>query len=109
MLTTPISIVGTAVYLFLWPEDGILRKEDVRAIFDGSIFYTKAEEYATKQEELRRQGQTGLIETSKWLLSSLLTAAFFIALLPYAMASLFGMKVKEMLYKMQDSREESKH
>jgi len=39
---------GTAVYLLLWPEDGIMRKEDVRGIYDGSIFYKKADEYAIK-------------------------------------------------------------
>ncbi|KAI1610842.1 caleosin domain-containing protein [Exophiala viscosa] len=38
----------TAVYLLLWPEDGIMRKEDIRGIYDGSIFYKKADEYAIK-------------------------------------------------------------
>ncbi|RDB21536.1 putative peroxygenase 3 [Hypsizygus marmoreus] len=28
-----------ATYLMLWPEDGRLKKEDVRAVYDGSIFY----------------------------------------------------------------------
>ncbi|KAF8248995.1 Caleosin-domain-containing protein [Wilcoxina mikolae CBS 423.85] len=32
-----------ATYLFLWPEDGIVRKEDVRRIYDGSLFYEIAE------------------------------------------------------------------
>ncbi|KAJ3564720.1 hypothetical protein NP233_g8113 [Leucocoprinus birnbaumii] len=31
-----------ATYYLLWPEDGNCRKEDVRAIFDGSIFYKLA-------------------------------------------------------------------
>lgn len=35
--------------MLLWPEDGIIRKEDVRRIFDGSIFQQKADEYAEKQ------------------------------------------------------------
>ncbi|TFK38730.1 Caleosin [Crucibulum laeve] len=28
-----------AAYLMLWPEDGRMRREDVKAIYDGSIFY----------------------------------------------------------------------
>jgi len=28
-----------SVYLLLWPEDGVIKKEDVRRIYDGSIFY----------------------------------------------------------------------
>lgn len=39
---------GLATYLLLWPEDGILRKEEVRRIYDGSIFQYKADEYARK-------------------------------------------------------------
>jgi hypothetical protein len=41
--------LGLAVYLLLWPEDGIIRKDDIRRIFDGSIFQQKADEYAEKQ------------------------------------------------------------
>ncbi|TKA61801.1 hypothetical protein B0A55_11771 [Friedmanniomyces simplex] len=41
-----------AVYLLLWPEDGVMRKEDIRRVFDGSIFQQKADEYA---EECARQ------------------------------------------------------
>lgn len=26
----------------LWPEDGEIKKEDIRGIFDGSFFYTVA-------------------------------------------------------------------
>lgn len=35
-----------AVYLFLWPEDGRLRKEDVRGVYDGSIFPKVAQQLA---------------------------------------------------------------
>ncbi|OIW30458.1 Caleosin-domain-containing protein [Coniochaeta ligniaria NRRL 30616] len=31
-----------ATYLMLWPEDGKMKKEDIRGVFDGSIFYTIA-------------------------------------------------------------------
>jgi peroxygenase len=41
------------VYLLLWPEDGVMRKEEVRGVFDGSIFYTKA----AKQQAFMRQGK----------------------------------------------------
>ncbi|CAL1697937.1 unnamed protein product [Somion occarium] len=32
-----------AVYLTLWPEDGVMKMEDIRGVFDGSIFYTIAD------------------------------------------------------------------
>lgn len=32
----------TATYITIWPEDGIMRLEDVRGIFDGSYFYKTA-------------------------------------------------------------------
>ncbi|KAL5120837.1 hypothetical protein ACEQ8H_001318 [Pleosporales sp. CAS-2024a] len=35
-----------ATYLMLWPADGKMHKEDVRATFDGSIFYVIAERRA---------------------------------------------------------------
>jgi peroxygenase len=41
-----------ATYLLLWPEDGILRKDDIRRVFDGSIFQAKADEYADKRRRL---------------------------------------------------------
>ncbi|KAF2807207.1 Caleosin-domain-containing protein [Mytilinidion resinicola] len=31
-----------ATYIMLWPEDGRMMKEDIRGIYDGSIFYTIA-------------------------------------------------------------------
>ena len=33
----------TATWILLWPQDGKIRKEDVRGVFDGSLFYTVAE------------------------------------------------------------------
>jgi peroxygenase len=34
----------------LWPEDGKMMKEDIRAVFDGSIFYVIAERRAKGQK-----------------------------------------------------------
>lgn len=31
-----------ATYLLLWPEDGKMKKEDIRRVYDGSIFYELA-------------------------------------------------------------------
>ncbi|CAO2653840.1 Nn.00g105730.m01.CDS01 [Neocucurbitaria sp. VM-36] len=31
-----------ATYIMLWPQDGRMMKEDIRGIYDGSIFYTLA-------------------------------------------------------------------
>ncbi|KAK4623758.1 Peroxygenase [Fulvia fulva] len=59
-----------AVYLLLWPEDGILRKEDVRRVFDGSIFQRKADEYAKKKRmgQLRKAHIDGPVRHFKRLL-----------------------------------------
>jgi hypothetical protein len=40
--------IGLATYIMLWPEDGRMRKEDIRGIYDGSIFYTIAARRAKK-------------------------------------------------------------
>lgn len=40
------SMTGGATYLMLWPADGKMHKEDIRATFDGSIFYVIAERRA---------------------------------------------------------------
>lgn len=32
------------MYILLWPEDGVMTKEEVRGVFDGSIFYAIAEQ-----------------------------------------------------------------
>lgn len=37
-----ICAPGTATYITIWPEDGIMRMEDVRGVFDGSYFYKTA-------------------------------------------------------------------
>lgn len=34
-----------------------MRKEDVRGVFDGSIFHKKAEEYAAKQRHAQAQAR----------------------------------------------------
>jgi hypothetical protein len=41
--------LGFATYLMLWPEDGRMMKEDIRGIYDGSIFYTLAARRAKDQ------------------------------------------------------------
>jgi len=50
-----LTSVGLATYLLLWPDDGIMRKDDIRGIYDGSIFYKKEAEYQRKKE-LRKHG-----------------------------------------------------
>ncbi|KAF9425289.1 hypothetical protein BGZ94_007675 [Podila epigama] len=42
VIMDPIGWFGMATYLLLWPEDGVMKKEDIRRIFDGSIFYELA-------------------------------------------------------------------
>ena len=46
---------GIATYLMLWPEDGKMKKEDIRRIYDGSIFYHIAEQ----REGKKRGGASG--------------------------------------------------
>lgn len=43
-----------ATYIMLWPEDGRMMKEDLRGIYDGSIFYTIAARREKKTKERRR-------------------------------------------------------
>jgi peroxygenase len=38
-----------ATWILLWPRDGIIRKDDMRAIYDGSIFWKIAKEQRMKQ------------------------------------------------------------
>jgi hypothetical protein len=35
-------------YLLIWPEDGIMRREDIRRVYDGSIFFDVAEKEKTR-------------------------------------------------------------
>ncbi|KAF5356093.1 hypothetical protein D9756_004387 [Leucocoprinus leucothites] len=42
-----------ATYYLLWPEDGYLRKEDVREVYDGSIFYKLSNRKPTYAEALK--------------------------------------------------------
>ncbi|KAF9694405.1 hypothetical protein EKO04_007594 [Ascochyta lentis] len=44
-----------AMYILLWPEDGVMSKEDIRGVYDGSIFYTIAEHQIN-----RARSRTGL-------------------------------------------------
>ena len=50
---------GLATYLLLWPEDGIMRKDDIRWFYDGSIFYRKAEEYGQKKKKQQQDQRKG--------------------------------------------------
>lgn len=38
-----------ALYLLIWPSDGIMKKEDVRGSFDGSLFQKKADDFAERR------------------------------------------------------------
>ncbi|KAH6644392.1 Caleosin related protein-domain-containing protein [Boeremia exigua] len=42
-------------WLMIWPEDGVLRKEEVRRVFDGSLFH----EWAREVERKKRTGGKG--------------------------------------------------
>jgi hypothetical protein len=46
---------GLATYILLWPEDGHMRKEDIRGIYDGSIFYTVAARLENERAEMAEQ------------------------------------------------------
>ncbi|KAI1818509.1 Caleosin-domain-containing protein [Poronia punctata] len=39
-----------ATYLMLWPEDGKMKKEDIRRIYDGSLFYVIAQRRSGKKQ-----------------------------------------------------------
>ncbi|MCJ1381116.1 hypothetical protein MMC17_004225 [Xylographa soralifera] len=61
----------TATYLLIWPDDGVMQKEDIRGIYDGSIFYKKAEEYERKQRvkaDLRSSTSRSLVERATKLM-----------------------------------------
>lgn len=38
---------GFAIYILLWPEDGRMMKEDIRKMYDGSLFYEIASKRKT--------------------------------------------------------------
>ncbi|KAI4248850.1 MAG: hypothetical protein L6R40_000862 [Gallowayella cf. fulva] len=67
---TACALEWIATYLLIWPEDGVMKKEDVRGIYDGSIFFKRAEE--TRQRRARAanpQSRTsqGLVAKAKKL------------------------------------------
>lgn len=40
---TANDAIGCATYYMVWPEDGKLKKEDIRRLYDGSLFYDLAD------------------------------------------------------------------
>jgi len=41
-------LIGIAAYILLWPEDGRMYKDEIRGIYDGTIFSKIAEARAQK-------------------------------------------------------------
>lgn len=41
-------MIGIAAYILLWPEDGRMYKDEIRGIYDGTIFWKIAEARAQK-------------------------------------------------------------
>jgi hypothetical protein len=56
---------GIGAYLLIWPEDGVMRKEDIRGIYDGSIFYRKADEHQANQARVKQQRQKQTVDLGK--------------------------------------------
>ncbi|KAI0883868.1 Caleosin related protein-domain-containing protein [Annulohypoxylon maeteangense] len=48
------------LYLFLWPHNGIMRSEDIRAAFNGTLLYKNAEERHQKSEIHRKHVGSGV-------------------------------------------------
>jgi hypothetical protein len=46
-----IVCIGIATYILLWPADGRMMKEDIRRIYDGSLFYVIAERRSKKKNK----------------------------------------------------------
>ncbi|KAG8989608.1 hypothetical protein FRB93_003580 [Tulasnella sp. JGI-2019a] len=46
---TANALEWVATYLLLWPEDGRMKKEDVKGVFNGTIFYKIADENKQKK------------------------------------------------------------
>ena len=42
---------GGVTYIMLWPDDGKMRKDDIRGVFDGSIFYKIATRRANDKKD----------------------------------------------------------
>ncbi|KAF9922934.1 hypothetical protein BGZ67_010188 [Mortierella alpina] len=40
-----------ATYILLWPADGVMQKEDIRRIYDGSLFYEVAARLKIKKDQ----------------------------------------------------------
>ncbi|KAL8761291.1 MAG: hypothetical protein Q9184_002586 [Pyrenodesmia sp. 2 TL-2023] len=55
---TACALEWIATYLLIWPKDGVMKKEDVRGIYDGSIFYKRAAETKRKRAKEARQNET---------------------------------------------------
>lgn len=47
---TAFVLEWTATYLVIWPADGVLRKEDIRKVYDGSLFQDAADKQAVKRQ-----------------------------------------------------------
>lgn len=43
-----------ALYIMLWPEDGLVKKEDIRRLYDGSLFYEVAERRRQKNDKMKK-------------------------------------------------------
>ncbi|KAF9184226.1 hypothetical protein BGZ51_003471 [Haplosporangium sp. Z 767] len=41
-------------YMLLWPEDGVMRKDDIRRVYDGSIFFELAEKKKQKEAAAKK-------------------------------------------------------
>ncbi|KAL9101428.1 MAG: hypothetical protein Q9163_003300 [Psora crenata] len=50
-----MDILGLATYLLLWPDDGILRKEDIRGVFDVSKYLANFLEHSQQTTPLPRE------------------------------------------------------
>jgi hypothetical protein len=46
---TATMLEWLATYILLWPADGRMKKEDIRGVYDGSIFYVVAERRAKQR------------------------------------------------------------
>ncbi|PBP24048.1 caleosin domain containing protein [Diplocarpon rosae] len=49
---------GIATWILLWPEDGRMKKDDIRRIYDGSLFFEIAERRRKQAAPKETNGQT---------------------------------------------------